>query len=346
MSFGSILLSVLAPNLKSISGFQTVHYRYQVISVIYANFTIICGLALWIIINGILNNKIYNFAFVFSLLLNAASLWSLRINKTNYAVMMLFLSTQWTSFIMGFLFQYSLGTIFLIGVVSTVTVSLPGSMKVHLLNSVAHFIQVALHIVVINKRFELTVDESQTNDIFQFQLLVPLGLILVLTLAYRQKLSREAIWSTAKKDYEMMEEISKETVQAATSKDLFVSSLSHEIRNPLNSMNGSIDYLIRVTSDPAHLQILHSAKLSGDVLLNLLTNVLDAAKLKTDKIELSFCETDPIDIVKKVSTIHSGKLQDKNIQTETFISKNLPTVLWIDHSRLFANNDKFVFERI
>ena len=152
----------------------------------------------------------------------------------------------------------------------------------------------------------------------------------------------------AQSNYERAENITKELVQAVESKDVFVSSFSHEIRNPLNSMSGSIDYLLRVVTEPAYIQILENTKLIGEVLLNLMNNILDAAKLKSDKMELSYMETNPLDIIKKVFAINSSALSHKKISAQAFIDKNLLKKPTLDSSRvlqiimnLFSNAMKF-----
>ena len=138
----------------------------------------------------------------------------------------------------------------------------------------------------------------------------------------------------AQLSYEKSEELTKEVLQASKAKDVFVSSLSHEIRNPLNALNGTIDYLLSSVSNLGHIVMLKNAKLSGEVLLNLANNVLDAAKLKAGKMDVSYTKGNFGDIIKKVFTINSESLRNKKITAEAFLDKNLPRVLWIDSSRL------------
>ena len=72
----------------------------------------------------------------------------------------------------------------------------------------------------------------------------------------------ESIWRIAEEQYEKSEKLT----QDIESKDAFVSSLSHEVRNPLNSMSGSIEYLLQVVQEPAQVKMLQNAKLSGEIL--------------------------------------------------------------------------------
>jgi len=103
-----------------------------------------------------------------------------------------------------------------------------------------------------------------------------------------------------------------------------------------------------VEKDSVHLEVLKNAKMSGDVLINLVNNVLDAAKLKADKMEIACLESNIENTMKKVFAINSENLKYKEIKSHAFIDQDLPKVLWLDPSRLlqilmnlFSNAYKF-----
>jgi len=200
----------------------------------------------------------------------------------------------------------------------------------------------------IREIFKVTFTPDQESQLLYLQVISFLGITFMWFLFHLQKSIETKLWQVAQTNYERAENITKEVVQAVEAKDTFVSSLSHEIRNPLNAIKGSIEYLLKVVKDSSYLQVLNNAKLSGEVLLNLVNNVLDAAKLKAEKMEISYIETSSIDIVRKVFLIHSESLAEKKIFAQGFIDKTLPSVLWTDPSRLlqitinlFSNALKF-----
>ena len=80
--------------------------------------------------------------------------------------------------------------------------------------------------------------------------------------------------------------------------------------------------------------MLKHAKLSGEILLNLVNNVLDAAKLKSEKMEVSYTETNVGSIIEKVFLINSERIQKLKLTAEVYISDSIPSTLWIDPSRL------------
>ena len=211
---------------------------------------------------------------------------------------------------------------------------LASSTRVRVFNTLLISGQYVHHVIKTQDMFKVTLTEEQGLQIYMLYAaaLVCLGSLCISCLI--QKEIETNLWNVAQANYQKSERLTKEAVQAAAAKDAFVSSLSHEIRNPLNSMTGSINYLIEAIQDPHYLRILKNARLSGEILLNLVNNVLDAAKLKSDKMELSYLETSFPSIVKKVLRMNAENLKDRGITAQAYISSKLPKELYIDPSRM------------
>lgn len=62
--------------------------------------------------------------------------------------------------------------------------------------------------------------------------------------------------------------------------------MNHDLRNPLNSVLGSLEYLESYKISEDAKEILKNGRVCGEILLNLINNLLDAAKLDADKMEL------------------------------------------------------------
>jgi len=73
---------------------------------------------------------------------------------------------------------------------------------------------------------------------------------------------------------------------------------------------------------------------AGEILLNLISNVLDAAKPKTNKMEIICTETSLAETLTKVLMINSENLQEKEIKAEVIIDKDFPRIIWTGPSRL------------
>ena len=116
-----------------------------------------------------------------------------------------------------------------------------------------------------------------------------------------EKLLETKVWEIARENYIKSKNLTKEMIMAIKAKDRFISMISHEIRNPFNTLKGSVDYLMQVEKNPNHMKVLR----------NLLNNVLDAAKFKSDKIEIHQSQTSFVEIVRKVF-MNSGLLGIKS----------------------------------
>ena len=87
----------------------------------------------------------------------------------------------------------------------------------------------------------------------------------------------------------------KETAEnLAKAKDEFMSSMSHEIRTPLNGILGFTNILMNDKNlQPAQIKQLEAIKTSGDILLVIINDILDIAKIESGKMAL---EHNPINL--------------------------------------------------
>ena len=72
----------------------------------------------------------------------------------------------------------------------------------------------------------------------------------------------------------------------SAAKNRFTAKLSHEIRTPLNAILGLTDLLLREKMDQEHEQLLKVIHSSGDTLLRLLSDLLEATQLESEELNL------------------------------------------------------------
>jgi signal transduction histidine kinase/response regulator RpfG family c-di-GMP phosphodiesterase len=120
---------------------------------------------------------------------------------------------------------------------------------------------------------------------------------------------------------------------ALKSKDYLLSGVSHELRNPLNSLLGNIELLSLELKDPRHQEMLGITKICGELLLTMINNLLDAGKMMSH-IEISPSETDIYELIEKVWKLHVVKFKQMNVKAELIISKQLPHHIIIDSHRV------------
>jgi len=263
-----------------------------------------------------------------------ASLGLIRMGKEDYSAFLLMGLLHAGNYVSSHLSCLSLSATGFLAFFPAIASFLTSSFQVHMVNIVLCFVQNFGHLQRISAVFKVTLIEEQTVEIIGYQQSTYSNIVLMLIMFYMKKSIETSLWTMAESNYEKAENITKEVVQAIKSKDTFISSLSHEIRNPLNSINANLDYLLKEVKENMHIKMLNSARMSFDILLNLLNNALDAAKLKSDKMDLCYMETTPSEIVKKVIGIYGEILQKKGINAQALYAKNLPANLWSDSARL------------
>ncbi len=79
----------------------------------------------------------------------------------------------------------------------------------------------------------------------------------------------------------------KTAAEAANeAKGRFLANMSHELRTPMNAILGLIDVALPKAADPVIQDCLQTAKGSADLLLTILNDLLDSAKIESGKLEL------------------------------------------------------------
>ncbi len=97
-------------------------------------------------------------------------------------------------------------------------------------------------------------------------------------------------------------------------KSELLATMSHEIRTPMNAVLGMTD-LLRLT-DLTHKQLgyLQTIQSSGDMLLSLLDNTLDYARLEAGDIDLQEQEFDVAELVERVLQIMGYQAYSKGLE--------------------------------
>ena len=336
MSLNTFLLSTFAKNTRFGPDIQSMRLRYQTLSVIYIDLgisliLIIFDFVLWIALR--LPTAFY--ASICFGLCSTIALILLRQDKAHLSCIMSMIAMITTNFIgSGFGKEPIVGIGGVLGC-SVVNFFLAYSPQVYTASTgILLVLLVGVYVPGVNDIFQLTFSDEQSKQIIILLVTMSLVFIYVSAAFTLQKSVEINIWKIAHINYMRSDSLTKEVLQASRAKDVFVSSLSHEIRNPLNSVKGSIGYLLEVIKNPEHIKVLQNAKLGCEILLNLANNALDAAKLQADKMELSYSSASFTSILHKVFMINSETIRSKKIHLRAFIDNRLPEMIWIDPSRL------------
>ena len=89
-----------------------------------------------------------------------------------------------------------------------------------------------------------------------------------------------------KRDEEQLNAAKAAAESANEAKSRFLANISHDLRTPMNAILGMIDIALSKAIDPMIQDCLQTAKGSADLLLMLLNDLLDSAKIESRKLEL------------------------------------------------------------
>lgn len=145
---------------------------------------------------------------------------------------------------------------------------------------------------------------------------------------------RESAWKAAieAKNHAERERI---TAQAENrSKAAFLASVSHEIRTPLNGILGTIEILGTTSLEPHQREHLDVIGRSGQILLSILNDVLDSAKIDSGTLEITEEAVDPSLLIDEVLRLFTASVSNREIELRHERHPSLPAGLWIDPHRL------------
>ena len=75
--------------------------------------------------------------------------------------------------------------------------------------------------------------------------------------------------------------------KAEGARDIFLANMSHELRTPINTILGLNELIIRESQEEAIKEYARDIRQAGNILLTLVSDILDFSKLEADKMQLN-----------------------------------------------------------
>lgn len=128
----------------------------------------------------------------------------------------------------------------------------------------------------------------------------------------------------------------KEAAEAANlAKSAFLANMSHEIRTPLGAVMGFAELVTDDECNPNEkANYVDAIKRNGELLSNLINDLLDLSKIEAGKVEVQICEVAIGEILKDLQTTFSKQAQEKNIGLKFIIDETVPAFIHTDPLRL------------
>ncbi|MEP7185731.1 MAG: ATP-binding protein [Rhodanobacter sp.] len=111
---------------------------------------------------------------------------------------------------------------------------------------------------------------------------------------------------------------------ASAAKTQFLATLSHEIRTPMTGVMGMAELLLSTPLTPLQHDYTKAMQRSGGMLLKLLNDALDLARIEAGKFELEPAPFDPRQLLEDVSQLEQGLAHAKGIRFVLELADDLP----------------------
>jgi len=155
-----------------------------------------------------------------------------------------------------------------------------------------------------------------------------LGLSMwLLSLAWRRRLAHRHRMLMAEQRRHLAE-------QASAAKSQFLATLSHEIRTPMTGVMGMAELLLATPQTEQQRDYTEAMQRSGGLLLKLVNDALDLARIEAGKLELEPAPFSPRLLAEDVARLERGQAQAKGLVMKTELDEGLPIRLVGDAMRI------------
>ncbi len=137
-----------------------------------------------------------------------------------------------------------------------------------------------------------------------------------------------------KNSFQQLEQAKIMAEEANSAKSTFLATMSHEIRTPLNAILGYTNLLQQMRLGKKQNDFVSKIGISGEILLNLVNDVLDITKIEARKLELSHETFSLKELMGKLCSIHKLKTDEKGLGFFVDISRDIPEFVVGDELRV------------
>ncbi len=168
--------------------------------------------------------------------------------------------------------------------------------------------------------------ELATNTVVDWLLLgmVTVGLLVLLVfnflilVSYNRKLAEAA----------------EAANQANEAKSYFLSTMSHDIRTPMNAILGLNEMVLRESHDEDIVAYSESIRTAGKTLLGLINDILDFSKIEAGKMDIINVDYSFVSLLNDLVNMVQGKAEGKGLDFNLDIDRNIPMILHGDEIRI------------
>lgn len=154
------------------------------------------------------------------------------------------------------------------------------------------------------------------------------GLVLITLYLYL------VLESTSSKEIETLKLERDYAIKHSIDKNAFLKNLSHQIRTPLNTIDG----FSQIITDSDKIEDIkadvNDIRLASKDLINVINGMIDLENLMSGNLEIISEDYNVYDMLDNISAIANSKMRDIDVKFITDVEKDIPEVLLGDNERI------------
>ncbi len=126
----------------------------------------------------------------------------------------------------------------------------------------------------------------------------------------------------------------EEAVRSLRDRSDHFTSVSHDIRTPMNGIIGMAQLLLESDLDPEHREMIEVIRSSGHSLLAIINDALEFSRIDAGRIEIESMDFDLRVTIEQIAALLAPMAGEKNLQLEVQVGPDVPSKVKGDPGRL------------
>ena len=131
-----------------------------------------------------------------------------------------------------------------------------------------------------------------------------------------------------------LSEVAQQANQANEAKSSFLSTMSHDIRTPMNAILGLNEMVLRDSHDETIISYAESIRTAGKTLLGLINDILDFSKIEAGRMDIINVDYSFVSLLNDLVNMVQKKAEDKGLAFNVDIDREIPSILHGDEIRI------------
>lgn len=131
-----------------------------------------------------------------------------------------------------------------------------------------------------------------------------------------------------------LSETAERANQANEAKSYFLSTMSHDIRTPMNAILGLNEMVLRDSKDWAVIGYSEKIRTAGNTLLGIINDILDFSKIEAGRMDIVNVYYSFASLLNDLVNMVQQKAEDKGLAFNVAVDEEIPSILYGDEIRI------------